>query len=546
MRPAGESRAPFWPACGIFLLAALLWSSAPFLDPRCLSDESFLGHDRSYALFTAEQLLTGNLLFRDVFYQYGALSAYLHAGWAKLFGNSILAYWHLAQFLTCISVIQVWALLRRSGSPWQTAAVGVLVIFPYFLVPGGIAGGLLASVCVELERICLLAIAVAWKPPASRSFRAALCLGLALGAMQWIKFGGAFVAGASLMAVDLLALGLPNSAKQVWLRWARISLVTLVGFLAVEGTLIALAFALLPGSLATEVLWPSWMVENYRAYQGQTVSLFHWFNLNYFLGTQLPIVAACLANIWLAARVFRGRKDVSREQAWSLGLAGPALFLVSFFGLALLIYLPHMWVAAPYVWLILLPPLLFLREMNIFMKLAFCAACFPAFLLSLKNVVDPPHVDSFQEVQLAGDRLWLSRETAERIARLRSTLEILAREDASSGAARPAILGYPLGSGLHHFLGYPTATRHAWFMPGFVRPREEAELLGSLDRTFAVVVFFTKPLLEAPSHDPSSWEPFAIPVFTKGTCQLFANRLLPPRQVDSHCWIFPVARSGPP
>ena len=546
MLPAGESRAPIWQACGIFFLVALLWSSAPFLDPRSLSGESFLGHDRSYALFTADQLLAGKLLFRDVFYQYGALTAYLHAGWAKLFGNSILAYWHLAQFLTCISVIQVWALLRRSGSPWQAAALGVVVIFPYFLVPGGMAGGLLASVYVELERICLLAIAVAWKPASGRTFRVALCIGLWLGAMQWIKFGGAFVAGASLIAVDLLVLGLTRAPKQAWLRWVRICLVTLAGFLAVEGILIALAFALLPGPLAGEVLWPSWMVENYRAYHDRTVSLFHWFNLNYFLGTQLPIVAACLANTWMAVRIFLNRKDVPREQAWSLRLAGPALFLAIFFCLALLIYLPHMWVATPYVWLILLPPLLFLREMNVLMRVAFCAACFPAFLLSAKNVVYPPHVDSFQEVQLAADRLWLSREAAERIARLRSMLEILAREDASEGPARPAILGYPFGSGLHHFLGFPAATRHAWFMPGFVRPREEAELIRSLDRTFAVVVLFTEPLLGAPSPDPSSWEPFATPVFTKETCQLFANRLLPPRQVDSHCWLFPVTRPGEP
>jgi hypothetical protein len=481
-----------------------------------------------------------------VFYQYGVLTAYLHAGWAKLFGNSILAYWHLAQLLTCIGVIQGWALLRRSGLAWQAAALGAIVIFPYFLVPGGMAGGLLASVYIELERICLLAIALAWKPPTGRTFRGALCLGLWLGTMQWIKFGGAFVAGASLIAVDLVVLGLARAPKQEWLRWARMSLVTLLGFFALEGALIALACLFLPGPLGAEVLWPSWMVENYRAYRDRTVSLFHWFNLNYFLGTQLPIVAACLANAWLAARIFLGRKDLLREEHWSLRLAGPALFSAIFFCVALLIYLPHMWVASPYVWLILLPPLMFLRQMHLLMRVAFCAACFPSFLLSIKNVVHPPRVDSLQPMQLAGDRLWLSRETADRVTRLRGMLETLEREDAMETPARPAILGYPMGSGLHHFLGYPAAMRHAWFMPGFVRPREEAELIQSLDRTFAVVVFFAEPSPEPPSPDPSTWEPFSIPVFTEQTCKLFANRLLPPRQVDSHCWIFPVARPGPP
>lgn len=526
----------------LFLLVAIVWSFVPFLAPLTLSSETFLFHDNSYALFTADQLLEGKLLFRDVFYQYGPLAAYLHVGWARLFGNTILAFWHLAQLLTCIGVIQVWALLRRSCSIWQAVGFGAIVLFPYFLVPGGSAGGLNASVYVELERICLLSLALIWKPPADRTFRSALFIGLLLGAMQWIKFGGAFVAGASLVALDLLVLSRMGAAKQCWLRWTRVSLVTLLGFLVIEGVLIGIACLLLPAPLASEVLWPSWMVQNYGAYRHRSVPLVHWFNLNYFLGTQMPIVAAFLANAWLAVRFLSSGRGVAPEHALSLRLAGPALLFTIFFGLALLVYLPHMWVASPYIWLILLPPALFLRNVSVLIRVAFCIACLPAFFLSVRGLVYPPNAHSLREVHVADDRLWLSPEAADRVTSLQRVLDTLAQQDGGGTSGGRSILGFPMGSGFHHFLGYPPATRHAWFMPGFIRPREEAGLLESLDRTLAVVVFFPEAQSQPPSADPCSWEPFSIPVFTKNTCLVFASRLLPPTEVDSRCWVFPVKR----
>src|SRR6478736_1762112 len=81
----------------LFLLIAIGWTCVPFFKPGLLNGETFLFHDNSYSLFTAEQLLKGKILFRDVFFQYGALTAYVHAGWAALFGDTIFSFWHLAQ-----------------------------------------------------------------------------------------------------------------------------------------------------------------------------------------------------------------------------------------------------------------------------------------------------------------------------------------------------------------------------------------------------------------------------------------------------------------
>jgi hypothetical protein len=532
----------------LLLLIAIGWSSAPFFRPGVLNGERFVFHDNSYALFLVDQLLAGKLLFRDVFYQYGVLTAYVHAGWAALFGNTIFSYWHLAQLLTCVGVIQLWILLRRSQSAWQALAFGTIVLFPYFLVPGGSAGGVGASVYVGLERICLLSIALAWRPPTSRSLASALSLGVLLGLMQSIKFGGAFIAGISLLAIDALVLSYASVEKKRWLRWLQLSFVTLIGFLVIEGSLIVLAYLSLPAQLASEVLWPSWMVQNYEAYRHKSVPLWHWFNLNYFLGTQLPVFAAALAApVFIARLLFMRKVTGPGEQSWLLRLAGPPLFFVIFFLFALILYLPHMWVAMPYVWLILLPAAFFLHNVPLFVRSIFLVSCFPAFFLSVKGVVYPRSAEQLQEVHLVKDTLWLSPEAADRLTKLQHVLELLDQRPGGFTSGPPAILGFPMGSGLHHFLGYPAATRHVWFMSGFVRPHEEDILVKSLDRTLAVIVFFAdQPHSDPPSPDPSTWEFFSIPLFTRSTCLAFASRLQHPIKVDSQCWVFPVmTKDGP-
>ena len=522
----------------LFLLIAIGWSSAPFFRPSLLGGETFLFHDNGYALFTADQLLAGKILFRDVFYQYGVVTAYVHAGWAALFGNTILSYWHLAQLLTCIGVVQLWVLLRRKLPVWQASAFGVVVLLPYFLVPGGLLETVGAY--AGLERICLLSIALVWRPPCLRTLASALWIGALLGVMQWIKFGGAFVAGASLVAVDMLVLSYAEGETKRWLGWLSLSLVTLLGFLLVEGSLVALLYFLLPSQLASEVLWPSWMMQNYEAYRYKTVSLMHWFNLNYFLGTQLPLVAAVLAGLAFAGRLlFKRRAVTTGGQSVFLHSAGPSLFFAIFFALALLIYLPHMWVTMTYVWMILLPAAFFLRKIPRLWLGGFLLLCFPAFLLSVRGMVRPK-VDRLREVHLAKDTLWLSPETEELLIKLQSILKRLEHERPETALVRPAILGFPMGSGFHHFLGYPPATRHAWFMSGFVRPREEQTIVESLDRTLAVVVFFPEPQTTPPSPDPSTWEFFSIPLFTRTTCLAIAGHLQSPIEVDSRCWVFPV------
>jgi hypothetical protein len=443
--------------------------------------------------------------------------------------------------LTCIGLFQLWLLLSRSLRSSHALAFAVIVLFPYFLVPGGFAGGLNASVYVELERICLLSIALAWRPPESRSFGSALLIGLLLGAMQWVKFGGAFFAGASLVIVDVLALSYGRGGTKNWLRWMRGSFVTLLGFLLIEGILAAFFYLSLPRQLAWELLWPSWMVQNYEAYSYKAASLLHWFNFNYFLGTQLPLLAAALASLAFFSRLlFVRRRDAGETPTTFVRLAGPAVFFVIFFVLALLFYLPHMWVAMPYVWMILLPAAFFVRKTPLWCRGAFLVACLPAFFLSVRPWVHFSKPEQLQEVHLANDTLWLSPETEERVNKLQHVLQVLRQERPSLTGEPPAILGFPMGSGFHHFLGYPAATRHAWFMAGFVRPREEETLLKSLDRTLAVVVFFPEPQSQPPSADPTSWEYFSVPLFSRNTCLAFASRLLRPIEVDSRCWVFPV------
>ena len=524
----------------VFLLIATGWSSAPFFRPELLSGETFIFHDNSYVLFAADQLLAGKVLFRDVFYQYGVLTAYVYAGWAALFGNTILSYWHLAQLLNCIGLVQLWLLLRRGQPVWRALVFAIAVLLPYFLIPGGLVESVGAY--VGLERICLLSIALLWRPPTVRTLGSALRVGLLLGVMQWIKFGGAFMAAAILLAVDIWALVYARADSKRWVRWLKVSLVTLLGFMVLEGSLVALLYVLLPSQLAWEVLWPSWMMQNYGAYRYKSVTLLHWFNVNYFIGVQLPLVAGALVGLIFGGHLLlKPRVIVAEEDTGWFRSAGPALFLLIFFAVALLIYLPHMWVAMMYVWMILVPAALLLGKAPRWCLGVFIVLCLPAFLLSVKGLVPPE--TGLRKVHLANDTLWLSPETEARLNKLKRTLELLERDNESGVSDRPAILGFPMGSGLHHFFGYPSATRHAWFMSGFIRSREEADLLKSLDRTLAVVVFFPEAQSAPPSRDPSTWEYFSRPVFSQSTCLAMASRLDGPIEVDSRCWIFPVARS---
>ena len=78
---------------------------------------------------------------------------------------------------------------------------------------------------------------------------------------------------------------------------------------------------------------------------------------------QLPLVAAVLAGLAFAGRLLFKRRAVTTDgQSAFLHSAGPSLFFAIFFALALLIYLPHMWVAMTYVWMILLPAAFFLQS----------------------------------------------------------------------------------------------------------------------------------------------------------------------------------------
>ena len=49
-------------------------------------------------------------------------------------------------------------------------------------------------------------------------------------------------------------------------------------------------------------------------------------------------------------------------------------------------------------------------------------------------------------------------------------------------------------------------------------------------------------MLAAPfrSADPSTWEFFSIPLFTRTTCLAIAGHLQSPIEVDPRCWVFPV------
>ena len=213
------------PSVGLALavLIALAWTAALWVTrPAALFNEDFVVFEQGHNLFLVDQILAGKRLYRDVFSQYGPLPIYLHTAWAACVGNTARGYVALMGCLTLVNVALLYQVLRRSvpgamALGWLAAAV-----LPFLVLPGSFTAGQLYALYPVCERLLLLFVALAWVDPRMRSPRRAVVLGVLLGAMQWVKFGGAFMAGGALLIADLLVLGgalLDPAMRRRWLEW---------------------------------------------------------------------------------------------------------------------------------------------------------------------------------------------------------------------------------------------------------------------------------------------------------------------------------------
>jgi hypothetical protein len=511
----------------LFLLVVAVVELPFLLRPHTVAGAEFLVGDPAYPLWLVDRLQQGKMLYRDAFSQYGPLSTLLYRAWSMLFTNSGRSFlqWQSLQVLALAAL--AWTLLRRVATvPW--AALFLLAVLPCFLI------GYDNLPYIGLERLAWMTLALAWRPVGRDSAPYLLAIGGGLAAMFLIKFGGGFLAFAAWVLTDI---GLSRRAPaMLFRRWLLMG----AGFLAVGAVWCAVLLAILPRPVAFDLIWPAYMIKNYGAYIGDSFPQgLHrwpqWIDLAYFLCFQLQFVAALALLPVLLVSVLK-RED----QATSTRIA-PFLFLGLLFAVGLFIYFRHIWLIYDAGWILLLALFGFLSLCPQALRFAVLLLCLPDIGLCLHHALrrDPAN---FQEVAMPGGTIWMDPGSAARTENLLSVVNALRGQRAPPDRA---VLSLPTGGGWSHYAGWPSLTRHTYFLVGFLNASDEAALRASLAHTAAVVLeeARTRPGGAPPSTDPDAWLITGGRHFSAETCAAFERYLSPPILVAGHYWVFPVKPS---
>lgn len=535
VRPRGGDLA----ALAILLLGSLaLGLTALARRPDLYANGSFLFGDHSLNLLVADRLLAGETLYQDVASPYGPLPAYAYAAWAVLFGSSVASF---NAFLLAVSLLNlglVYLLLRRFAAPGVSLLVAGVGMVPSLLVPGSLLGGYTVSTYLPVERLFLILTALAWCPPPGRSPARAARIGVVLGLWQGVKFGGAFFAGAAVLLVDLLALHARPGGERDWVGWFRSLLVTLAAFLAVQAAWVGYAFLALSPQVALDFLWPSYALETYSAWVADGERWPSWQGWSLFLGQYLSPVVGALAGVaalgWYLRRAGELPGGDAGREVRGLALLLPLVFYL----IASFAYFRQVYHFLQFAWVLVIPAAWLAQRSGARTRAALALLFLPCFALNLKAVLLNSPDSGMRPVRApSGETLWMAPQLEADMQALLHTLR-----PPGGGTERPEAVFLPIGAGMQHFYGVPVRLRQPWALPGFIRPYDEQEYLGSLRRARAVV------LLRQPGQDPSGADPCAAMAstspFPPRVCAAMAARVGEPVPVGEHFLVFPVREQG--
>jgi hypothetical protein len=462
---------------GLLLLVCLAFGAWKLETRERISHYTSLVGEGGNPLYRAEQLARGKLLYRDVACQYGPLPVYLFAGWTVLLGDTprSLGYWSLAWGTAAMLLMLL--LVGRVLPPWWALIVVLVTAFGNLINdPGGIE-------YVGPERVLILCFLLAWRVPTERTPARGALLGAMLGTWQLVKFGGAFVAGGALVAVDVLWLLCARSNRSGWGCWLRGCLAALVTFAVIELGLVAAVFSLCPPALAMDTLWPYYMQETYSTLPAD-VRYPHWSDWKHFLVAQLPLLASLclfgLAVIDLARRLAAGRRAPD-SAAWPLLVGG------LFYAFAMPAYLGNAWLFYKYQFALVLAALAVVRPR---LGLLVYLLCFsPGVFVLLKSSFWRPAAAPEAVVQIS-DRMTIDvpRDMSEEFSSLLETTAAVNR------GGRYAVLFAGWGGGAFHMA--PNANyglRSYLVTPLGFREYDRAELSQKIGDVGAFIVYRYEP-----------------------------------------------------
>ena len=476
--------------------------------------DAFLFHDAGANLLLAEELTAGKALSRDLGYIYGPVPIYLYTAFAQLFGNSATSYVEFQRYFSLLHLALVFLVLRSRFPRWPAAAVTLLGVAPFAIVPGAVMGDYLCSAYMPIERCFLTLLPLLWQPPAVRSRRRAAALGVYIGAYQFIKFGGGFFAGTAVFLLDLLVLAIGGFRGDEFARWLRKGLSTLAAFALVEVFRCGAAMAFLPAAVGRDVIWPAYTAQLYAAHVFPV--LYPW---------QLPwkhIVLRQLVPILGALYAVMGIVLAARRRAGAIPKMG-VLTLALFYGIASLKYFGHVQVFLQYTWMLIVPSIL-LYDLSGRLTRALILVSFLLGWLSLGYLLhrSPAGADRPRYRMPNGDVLFPSGlDDSPPLPRLELLFQHRWGESHPPRSRRVLIV--PVGAGYHYYYRVPRFSRHFWYFPYYVRSYDTAELIRNLDETAAVIV------RGQPSGDAVSW---AEPLFAPQVVSILRERLEVPVQLS--------------
>jgi 4-amino-4-deoxy-L-arabinose transferase-like glycosyltransferase len=166
--------------------------------------------DHNWFLLVAHRLLSGDVLYRDVWFVATPLSMYVTAALAAVFGTEVLVIKALMALLFALTVLLTWRIARQLDlsrlATWLL--VGILLVYypswmPGYNVPYTPMGYmfLLATLSAVLDwRACPLGRAPAWRSPL---LIAGICAGLGFVSKQNLGVYALAALCLSVLAVDL-------------------------------------------------------------------------------------------------------------------------------------------------------------------------------------------------------------------------------------------------------------------------------------------------------------------------------------------------------
>jgi hypothetical protein len=503
-----------------WLLAILLIvvASVPLLTPADRWRDDGWFRDGGLTLNTADQLLHGKKLYSDAFYQYGPASIELYVIWCKVFGNTISSYRFMFVLFMLVNCCLLFKVLQQAGLSFSTMLVASLALvgLPYFLI-------IELAFEYQFGGILILIVLLLWRPLEQRTLQQNLALGMIIGLMQWVRFGPAVAMLAAIFIMDLIL------EKTVTRCLVVATLSYLTGFFLVEGALAARLFLTLPKDVALDTIWPQFMVGSYDVYLAEGTRFPRFTTLNFFIGTQLPIVIwAVLA---IVALVLAARNKISKTCSM---LLIPLIVLVVN---CLLLY-KQAWHYYRGSWLLVLPAAAAIDRLPVSRKVLVAVFLLPPLYVAVRADLGPSRSSVLQASILPnGEKLWLAPEVVNQNQSMVNRLSELQEPASRRGVVFLSRTPKLVASHLYFFYQIPQPGRHSMIFPGWLRLRDFQSLTVELDRSKAVVLFEDADQ-GIPPEDACEWEshPFPHPY-----CEELSARLEQPIKVDDLCWIFPLS-----